>query len=61
MNSVNTNLKCCSFTFFTNKVFNLFRSFFNHLLDSCRMNTSIHDKLFQSNTCNFSSYRIKSR
>ena len=48
-----------SFTFLTHHGLDFLLGFLNHFLDSGRMNTSVNDKLFKCNTCNFTSYRIE--
>ena len=59
MNSVNSDFKRCWFTFFTDTGFHFFLSLLNHFFNSGRMNTSIQNQFFQSNSGNFTTDRIK--
>ena len=55
-----TNFKCCCLSFFAHHSLYFFLRFFNHLFDSCRMDSSIYDQTLQCNSCHFSSDWIKS-
>jgi hypothetical protein len=59
INTMHTCLECCVFTLFFHNVLDFFLSFFNRLLDLCRMNSAVKNEFFKSNSCNFSSYGIK--
>ena len=58
---MNTSFQYRGFPFFLNHHFNFFLRLLNHLLDSCRMDTSIHNQLLQRNSSYFPSDRIKRR
>ena len=54
-----TYFKCSGLTFLTDHIFYFFLCFFYHLFDSGRMDTSIYDQFFKSDTCHFTTDWIK--
>ena len=42
-----------------NRQINLFLCLFNHLFNSCGMDTAIGDKFFKRNSCNLTAHRVK--
>ena len=59
MDSMNTHIHGCCLTVFTDLCFHFFLGFLHHLFNSCRMNTSIHNKFLQSHSGDLSTDRIK--
>ena len=60
MDTCNTYFQCCSLSLFTDHRLNFFLCLFYHLLNSCRMDTTVNDQSFKSNPCYFPADRIKS-
>ena len=60
MDTCYTNFQCCSLSFFSDHCFYFSLCFFHHLLNSCRMDTTIYDQSFQSNSCDFTTNWVKS-
>ena len=58
--SVNTGLEYGTLTRLLNSVINVAASLFNHLLDSCGMDSSVGYELFKSKSCDLTSYGIES-
>ena len=59
MQAVNTCLEDSLLTGLLNSKVNVTASLLNHLLNSCGMDTAVADKLFKSNSGNFTSYGVK--
>ncbi len=59
VNAVHSDFEQCRFTLFFDHDLYFFLRFFNHFLDSCRMDSSVHDQFLKCNTCNLTSDRIK--
>ena len=54
------NFQCCGFSFFPHHGLDFFLCFFNHFLNSGRMDTAIYNQFFQSDSGYFSADWIKS-
>ena len=61
MDSMDSNFERSGLTVLTHVRLHFALCFLHHLLDSCRMNTSIHNQAFQSNPCHLTADRIKTR
>ena len=60
MNSVNAHFQSRCLSLFSNHGIYFFLRLFYHLLNSCRMNTSVNNQFLQRDPCDLSSDRIKS-
>ena len=61
MHAVNVTFEHCVFAGFFDGLFDLFFHLVNHLFDASRVNSAVGDKLFEGESCDFSSYRIEAR
>ena len=59
MEVVDAHIEGCLFTGLFDDGFHFSLRFFYHFLDPCRMDSPIHDQLFEGQSCDLSSYRIK--
>ena len=60
MDTVNTYFQSSVLPLFPNHGFYFFLCFLHHFFNTSRMNTTIHDQFFKSNSCHFTADRIKS-
>ena len=60
MDAMNTYFKSGILSFFTDHGFYFPLCLFYHLLDTGRMNSSVHDQFFKCNSCHLTTNRIKS-
>ena len=59
MNSMDANLENGCLAFLADHGLHFLLRLFYHLFDTCRMNTSVHDELFQRNPCHFAANGVK--
>ena len=59
MKSVYTDFQCGCLAFLTNILFYFFAGLFYHLFDAGRMDSSVYDQFFQSNSCHLTADRIE--
>ena len=59
MKSVYTDFQCGCLAFLADILFYFFAGLFYHLFDAGRMDSSVYDQFFQSNSCHLTADRIE--